>query len=570
MMRLCTRGSSASSLFAAIAVVTLTLSPAFAGDGQVKSHQKLSALDGNLSSFTALGSGDRFGWSVADLGDFDGNGTTDLLVGAPWDDDGGTDAGAVYIVTLTTTGTVLGANKITEGTPGFTANLQPFDWFGWSVASLGDLDGDGVTDIAVGAAADDSGNDDAGAVHVIFLNANGTVKSQTKFTSNIGGFGFLNSFAYMGCSVANLGDLDGDGVTDLAVGSFGDSDNGAFRGAIYIVFMNSDGSVKGQQKINDSNGSFFGVIDDGDEFGWSVAGLGDLDGDGVEDVAVGAILDDDGNADAGTVTILFLNTDGTVKGFNLIGSELGGMTSILDQQDHFGRGVANIGDINGDGVIDLGVGAVWDEDGAYRAGAAWVLTLDAQGMVTGEQKISASAGGFTGTLEANDTFGNSVAALGDLNGDGTVDMVVGADHDDDGFSDAGAVYVLFLESSVFTDIGDALAGSYGDPGLSGTGDFVVGQSVGVALTNALENSLAYLVFSVAYLNAPFKGGVLVPDPTQGGLFPLNTGPTGDLALAGLWPAGVPAGFPVIFQYWIVDPIAINGFAASNAIAATTP
>jgi hypothetical protein len=572
MMRLCSRGSAASSLFAAVAAALLIAPPAAAGDGQVKAHGKLSNLEGDLGAVTTLGAGDRFGWSVAEIGDFDGNGVTDLVVGAPWDDDGGTDTGAVYIVTMNADGTVSDTDKITEGTPGFGANLQDFDWFGWSVASLGDLDGDGVTDIAVGASADDQANDDGGAVYVLFLNANGTVKSHTHFTFNQGGFGtFLEAYSYFGSAVANLGDVDGDGVIDLAVGSFGDAQNGPFRGAIYIVFMNSDGSVKGEQKINDSNGAFFAERNDGDEFGWAAAGLGDLDGDGVGDVAVGAILDDDGNADAGTVTILFLNSNGTVKEFNVIGSELGGMVSILDQQDHFGRGVANIGDINGDGVNDLGAGAVWDGDGAFRAGAAWVLLLDSQGVVIGEQKISASAGNFTGDLDENDTFGNSVAPLGDFDGDGTVDMIVGADHDDDGDPDTGALYILYLESTPFTEIGNGLAGTHGEPGLSGVGDFVVGQNVGVALTNALENTLAWFVGSVAFLNFPFKGGVLVPDPAQGFALTLNTGPTGDDAvLAGPWPAGVPAGVPVIFQCWIPDPGAIKGFAASNAVEATTP
>ncbi|RKY20110.1 MAG: hypothetical protein DRQ55_08790 [Planctomycetota bacterium] len=569
MMRTCQRGVAAPRLLLALAVATLLcVSPASAGTGEVAAHAKVSALTAGLG----VSASDRFGWSVASLGDFDGNGSTDLVVGAPFDDDAGTDTGAVYIVTLAADGSVTDVDKITEGAGGLSANLFDSDWFGWSVASLGDLDGDGTTDIAVGALQDDSSNNDAGAIYILFLNPNGTVKAEQRITGAQGGFGvFLEALAWFGCSIANLGDVDGDGVIDLGVGSFGDSENGVFRGAMYVLFLNSDGTVKAHQKINDSNGGLSADILDGDEFGWAAAGLGDLDGDGVEDMAVGAILDDSGNGDAGAVYVLFLNSDGTVKQHVKISSEAAGFETLLDQQDHFGRGVANIGDLNGDGVTDLAVGAVWDDDGAEKAGATYVLLMASDGTVIGEQKISATEGNFSATLQEGDTFGNSLAPLGDLNADGSLDIAVGADHDDDGSPDAGAVYLLFLDADAFSDIGNALAGTHGDPLLEGQGQFVLGQFVGVSLTNALESTLAWFVGSVAQLNVAFKGGVLVPDPTLGFAIALSTGPTGDSAtLGGFWPSGVPSGVPVIFQCWIPDPGAIQGFAASNAVQGLTP
>jgi len=166
-------------------------------------------------------------------------------------------------------GTVKSRQKISSTQGGFTGPLQDADWFGWSVCAIGDLDNDGITELAVGALQTDDVAQDNGGLWILFLKADGTVKAKQKISATQGGFNLsLPDFEWFGTSIAGLGDFDGDGVEDIAVGAHGDSDGGTFRGAVWVLFMNQNGTVKAKQKINDSNGGFTGLLEDGDEFGW--------------------------------------------------------------------------------------------------------------------------------------------------------------------------------------------------------------------------------------------------------------------------------------------------------------
>ena len=432
--------------------------PAHAQPGMVLSHQKISDTEGGFTGI--LDNFDWFGVSVASLGDLDGDGVGDIAVGATLDDDGGgvpfADRGAVWVLFLNTDGTVKGHQKISDTQGGFTGILNDSDTFAFELASLGDLDGDGVGDLAVGTLGDGDGGLDRGAVWILFLNSDGTVKSEQKISDTQGGFmGVLHDVDLFGVSVASLGDLDGDGIGDLAVGAVWDDDGSpgpcdninaqCNRGAVWVLFLNRDGTVKSHQKISDTEGGFTGILDDGEVFGVSVASLGDLDGDGVADLAVGATGDDDGGTARGAVWVLFLNSDGTVKSHQKISDTEGGFTGILDDSDGFGASVASLGDLDGDRVGDLAVGVFSDDDGGDARGAVWVLFLNTDGTVKGQQKISDTQGGFTGTLDDSDWFGTSATSLGDFDGDGVGDLAVGARGDGDGGEARGAVWVLFLD-----------------------------------------------------------------------------------------------------------------------------
>jgi hypothetical protein len=443
---------------------------ALAAPGNVLRTQKISDDVGGFGGDPDPG--DWFGYSVTGIGDLDGDGVGDIAVGVPFDDDGdGDDLGAVCILFLDATGKVADEQKISAIAGNFRGDIVPGDEFGASVACLGDVNGDGIPDLAVGAPGDDDGDGrNSGAVYILFMNRDGTVLDDQKISDEEGGLveNLVEGDAF-GLSVAALGDFDGDEIPDVLVGAPLDDDgSGIDVGAFYILLLNETARVRAEYKISETLGNFQGELHESVWFAHGLAAIGDLDGDGVVDLAVGAPLDDDGGEnDSGAVWIVFMKSNGTVKTQQKISDDAGGWLNFanLSPEDLFGYSISAAGDIDGDGIPDMLVGAPLDDDGGGDdVGAAWFVFLRADGTVRGVGKISETAGGFTGSLSAGDTFGTSVAVIDDLNGDGVRDAVAGAPLDDDGGgSNSGAVWVMFL---------DGLGSGCGDA----TGDRVVTSS----------------------------------------------------------------------------------------------
>jgi len=276
----------------------------------------------------------------------------------------------------------------------------------------------------------------------------GTVESFSKISATEGNFtGTLLS----GDSFANaevIGDLDNDGFEDIAIGTREDDDGGTDKGAVWILFLNEDRTVKSYQKISSTEGNFTGVLDNGDMFGSSVTAIGDIDDDGVVDIGVGAWADDDDPPNSGAVWILFMNTDGTVKSHQKISATEGGFTGELDSNDQFGYNTTELGDINNDGVNDIAVGALHDDDGGEDRGAVWILMLNNDGTVKAHQKISSTEGNFSGSLDDGDHFGKYL----DHFKTGEKEILVGAPNDDDGGENVGAVWVLDLNANYVSSV----------------------------------------------------------------------------------------------------------------------
>lgn len=385
-----------------------------------------------------------FGSALASPGDLMGDGRTELAVGIPGFDGKSEDQGAVDILFLRSDGSSESHFRIASRENGFSGDLDRFDSFGRGLAFLGDLDGDSVNDLAVGAPGDDDGKPRAGALWILFLSAEGTVKAHQKIGALTGGFsGELNSKDEFGSSVALVGDLDGDGFPEVAVGAPRDDGGGNGRGVVWLLSLNPDGSVRQTRKISSLEGGFIGPIENKAYFGGSLAALGDLDQDGVPDLAVGAPLDGEGGYASGAVWILFLKADGTVKSQQKISSAQGGLSTAIHGRDEFGTAVKAIGDLNGDGTPELAVGAP-GTDGKLERGALWVIFLERDGTASSSVKIQNGDPGLIDELGPLGRFGSAVSGLGDLDLDGLSDVAVGTDKAGSGGQNSGDVWFLFL------------------------------------------------------------------------------------------------------------------------------
>jgi len=370
--------------------------------------------------------------------------------------------------------------KISNSQGNFGNNLSAGDLFGNALDSIGDINGDGVTDIVVSSYGDDQVATDMGAIYVMKLNQNGSVKAFKKISKNMNGFtGNIESGDIFGSGFAALGDINNDGYYDIAVGAEYDDDGGNWNGAIYLLTLDTSGNVLSSQKISALSGGFTGTLSGSPAFGSDIANIGDLNGDGVNDLAVGSRRDNDGGTRHGAVWILFMNSNGTVHHQKKISDTQGNFTATLDYEDYFGVTVEYLGDINNDGHMELGVGAHYDDDGGVNSGAIYILSLDTGGNVLNYQKISATSGNFSNVLSAGDKFGVSITKIGDLDNDGVTDIAVGAYGDNTVGNQAGAFYILYLNSN-FT-VKSHLKITEGLDGF--TGDLDAGDLFGVSVSS---------------------------------------------------------------------------------------
>ena len=412
--------------------------------------------NGSLPALT-LYDHDAFGGSVDFVGDVDGDGVHDLVVGASGDDSHARDSGAAYLLFMNADGTAKSAVKITGAD---VPSLRAGDYFGAGVAGIGDVNGDGVPDVAVGADGDDAGGTNAGTVHVLFLDRSGAVISSAELSPDTVPGLSAKQYEYFGFRVAGIGDLDGDGVPDVAVGRYpahgsllflnlpfnytstiGERleayPDEEFHGSVDIIFMNADGTAKGSASIGYGTANA-PHLEPEDFFGTAVAGIGDFDGDGVLDLAVGSdstdltytkVCRDSGASsltvlNTGSMHVLMMNGDGSVKGsFTIDGATENG--PVLGEFEFFGIGVSAIGDLDGDGVTELAGGSNRGDGGGLDRGEVHVMYMNRDGSIKATQTLDDLAPNGP-SLDDYNFFGFAISSSADVNGDGRPDIAVGA------------------------------------------------------------------------------------------------------------------------------------------------
>jgi len=348
--------------------------------------------------------------------------------------------------------------------------------------SLGDLDGDGFFDISVGGGQDDDAGTNSGAVYILFLNPGSeedAVKSFLKITPATSGLIGVAGTGQEMQTLSIVGDLDGD---DRAEAVFGF--NGGGNDAVVVARLghllpsaspspsltpsvspnpSATPSVSPTPSVSSSPaavGTVFdavrmgsglgglpsGVISTTDRFGIHIAGIGDIDGDGIPDIAISA--DDQGSTSSGAVYIIFMNSDRTAKGFQKIHSEPEGSLGLaLGELFRFGFSPTRLDQPSGDDghLPRLVVGEPVSNQGTGRI---WVLRLNVMGEVLHTQPIADGVGGLpSGTLTDSDGFGVVVSShSGDLDRDGFNDVLVTATGNDKILGYRGALYVLFMQA----------------------------------------------------------------------------------------------------------------------------
>jgi hypothetical protein len=375
-----------------------------------------TSISGNLTDHPAvsgLAADDDAGYAVAG-GDLTDDGSDDVVLGVPGEDGTYSQEGAVYVFEGPITGD-LDLDDALAVVSGVDSN----DYAGRALV-LGDFNGDSIIDLVVGVPHGDEGGTSSGEVYLL----NGPITADVDLDDADVTIGGDESGLYSGNALA-AGDLDGDGLADLVIGV----DHADSRyGATYVFWGpttsgdlgDADVTLSGENSVDDS--------------GRAVAVLPDIDGDGYDDLAVGAPYSDCLVSDGGAVYFV----TGVSSDLTLSSGTVYGQTCGHTAGDYLGSHVASAGDVDGDGLGDAVLGAYEEDTGGSIAGAVYAL----YGITSGASDVSSAASTIYQGEDAGDRVGAS-AGFGDGNGDGNGDLVIAAPRDDDGGVDAGAVYLFF-------------------------------------------------------------------------------------------------------------------------------
>lgn len=495
----------------ASATVTVYVAPVLVPLGAVAGGLGGFAIDGEVDD-------DEAAAPVAAGGDVDGDGLDDILVGAPGSDQVQPNAGRGYVVLGKTddTDTVLLADLV-EGTGGFVIDPEFISSeTARGISNAGDVNGDGLADILVGAPQES-------IAYLVFGRAGDTMPIDlAEVASGVGGFVLVGegNTDFSGRRVKPAGDVNGDAVPDLLIGAPLRDVNGSDGGRVYVVFGDPDATeAVDLGDVADGTGGF--VIDGETAFdyaGFALGGGADINGDGLADVVVGAYGANVGIASAGRAYVVF-GKDNDTDAVALADVAAGTGGFVIDGElasDACGFSVASPGDVDGDGLGDVLVGAPNNDINGSNSGRSYLVFGRAETDPVPLVDVAAGTGGFA--IDGEDfgeNSGGAVGPAGDVNGDGLADLVISSQSADYAAPNAGRTYVVYGRAStdpvVLTDVAtgiggfaldgefeDDISGSAVDGGFDVNGDGFADVVIGAsgADLDGVDIGRGYVVFGV--------------------------------------------------------------------------
>ncbi len=431
------------------------------GGGAASGAADLDSLNPSTTGLRIDGAaaGDASGTSVSGAGDVNDDGIDDVIVGAPDSEPNGTSSGSAYVIYGQANSAALNIDLADALDPASTGlkiiGGASNDRAGYSVSTAGDVNGDSISDIIVGAPTTSAGGPPLGSAFIIYgqpSNDAADIDLAVALQPASDGLRISSAdwFSFMGGSVSGAGDVNGDTLDDVVIGAYGTNIGTGASYVVYGVATEDADNIDLATPLEPTSNGF--RVEGAGEYsfsGMAVSGAGDVNGDGLDDVIIGEPGGGEDATTPGNAYVIYGTPKSDAQDFDLATTPLDPATTGLQIDgavigDSNGRAVSAAGDVNGDQFADVIVGAIHANDEAGSASVIYgTARKDAVNVDLATALNPATTGFQLDGATDGDSVGSSVSGAGDLNDDGLADVVVGAPGADVNGEGSGFTSVIY-------------------------------------------------------------------------------------------------------------------------------